>query len=74
MNYTLDKAQPIEMDVYNLKGQKVRSLINKSMTAGEHKLSWDGKNDAGNSVANGVYFVKMKSGNAVQTQKLMLLR
>lgn len=74
LNYTLDKAQPIEMDVYNLKGQKVRSLINKSMTAGEHKLSWDGKNDAGNSVANGVYLVKMKSGNAVQTQKLMLLR
>lgn len=74
LKYTLDKAQPVVMNVYNVKGQKVRSLQKANLKAGEHSLEWDGKSDAGSQVASGVYFVKLESESGLHVQKLMLLR
>jgi hypothetical protein len=60
--------------IYNQLGQKVRNLVNETQGIGEHKVIWDGRDDAGNSVASGVYFYQLRYGNHQATQKMLLVR
>lgn len=74
IQYSLPKSSKVELAVYNLLGQKVRSLINQSQTAGYKIVFWDGKNDKGEEVASGVYFYKLEYGDYRQTKKMLLLK
>ena len=69
---TLSFALPIQSDVtitiYNMQGRQVSTLIDGNMKAGYHSVVWNA-----NSMASGVYFVKMVAGEFVNTQKLMLI-
>ncbi|KPL15904.1 MAG: hypothetical protein AMS26_06345, partial [Bacteroides sp. SM23_62] len=65
---------PTALIVYNILGQKVRSLVDEVKLPGEYKVIWDGKDDKGNSVSSGIYFYKLKSGDFVQVKKMLLLR
>lgn len=67
-------AQPINVELYNLKGQKVRSLINGNMEKGEHKLVWDGRDDHGRSVSSGIYFAMVRGKSYRQTIKMVLMK
>jgi hypothetical protein len=60
--------------IYNQLGQKVRMLVNETQGIGAHKVTWDGRDDAGNDVASGVYFYQLRYGNHQATQKMLLLR
>ncbi|HNW55822.1 MAG TPA: FlgD immunoglobulin-like domain containing protein, partial [bacterium] len=51
------------IDVYNIKGQKVRTIVNSNLSVGQHQLIWNGHTDAGKPVSSGMYFFRMKSGN-----------
>lgn len=64
----------IELEIYNIKGQKVKTLIDEKLTAGNHQVMWNGKDDNGKQVASGIYFYKMKSGNYNETKKMILLK
>lgn len=75
IRYSLDRAQKVELTVYNILGQKVRTLVSSpAHPAGTFTVSWDGKNDLGKIVSTGVYFYRLKSGSFVQARKMMLLR
>ncbi len=72
-----DLSQPVEvveLAIYNLLGQRVRMLLNARQPAGFHTIQWDGKNDAGATVASGSYLYELRAGGFVQTRKMMLLR
>ena len=58
--------------IYNLKGQRVKSC--GKFQTGEHKIIWDGTNDALKPVASGVYLCRLKSNTETMTRKLMLLQ
>ncbi|MCK4591631.1 MAG: T9SS type A sorting domain-containing protein, partial [Candidatus Latescibacteria bacterium] len=62
--------------VYNLLGQKVRTLIDRRIIAGELKITWDGKDDSGRDVPSGVYFYQLRIGDGkwVKTRKMVLMR
>jgi predicted extracellular nuclease len=70
--YNLKSTQPVQIDVYNLKGQKVRTLVDGIKTAQLQNVTFDGKDDSGAQLASGLYLYKMTAGNSVQTRKLVI--
>lgn len=65
---------PTTLIIYNIRGQKVRTLINCSQPDGRYQVIWDGKDDCGKEVSSGVYFYKLRSGDFHQTKKFMLIK
>ena len=65
-----------ELSIYNIRGQKVITLFtNKSITKDElFRVTWNGKDDSGNSVSSGLYFYKLKAGDFNSTKKMILLK
>jgi endoglucanase len=68
------KDNQVELTIYNLLGQKVRTLINEKKTTGTYSIIWDGTDDAGFKLSSGVYFCRMKVMNFVQVRKLTLIQ
>ncbi len=71
---TTESTENTELIIYNLKGQKVKVLVNEKLSAGQHSVVWNGKDDSGKSVSSGIYFYKMKAGSYTATRKMILLR
>lgn len=72
ITYQLDKNSEIELNIYNLKGQKVRRLQKEYLNKGEQILAWDGGDDAGRHTSAGVYFLQFKQdGKLVSRRKLL---
>jgi len=63
-----------ELDVYDLKGRRVRTLVSGYLTAGEHQAVWDGRNDEGRVLGSGVYLVRLRGSDYMETQRLTLLK
>ncbi len=74
ISYNLRKAGQVTLDIFNLKGQKVRSLVNEHQEKGQHKVVWNGKDQNNSNVASGVYFYKMSSGSYSSTKKMILMK
>ena len=74
ISFYLAKDSHTALDIYNCRGRKIKKLINKTLTAGDHQFEWDGTNAGGSHVATGVYFYKLSAGNFTQTRKLLLIR
>ena len=64
----------LSITVYNILGQKVVELFNGSVAAGTHSVSWNGKDQNGNSVPAGVYIYQISSNYFNQSKKMMLLK
>ncbi len=64
----------VTIEVYNIKGQKVKTLVNQSLSSGEHQTVWNGKTENNQPVASGMYFFRMKSGNFTATRKIILMK
>ncbi len=60
--------------IYNLRGQKVRTLTNETLPKGKHRFFWDGSDDKGRPAACGVYFIRLSQGNRVNTTKVVLIK
>ena len=63
IHYTVPKQSFIRIDVYNIQGQLVTTLVNQTVPAGKHSTRWSGTNSSGKAVSPGVYFCRMQSGN-----------
>jgi len=62
------------LGVYNLLGQKVRTVVNQWQPAGYYTIQWDGKNDQGRKAAAGVYLYQLKATGFHQTEKIVLVK
>ncbi|MFA6473684.1 MAG: peptidoglycan DD-metalloendopeptidase family protein [Patescibacteria group bacterium] len=67
--YTLPSATHVTLDVYNILGQRVVTLVDEQQTAGEHTATWDA-----NPYSSGVYFYRLQAGEATETKKMLLLK
>ena len=65
---------PVELKVYNLLGDVVRTLVQKDQGAGYYSVNWDGKNNQGEIVTAGTYIYRLQAGEFVKTNKMLLLR
>ena len=74
ISYTLPKAETVKLAVYSITGQLVRSLVNNNQAAGEHRVSWDGRDGKGNRVAAGIYLYRLAAGNNTASGKIVMLR
>lgn len=74
IHFSLGSMQQVELQIYDILGRMVRSLVHDRFDPGEHVVRWDGKDENGLSVATGVYFYRLAAGAFVQTKKMVLLR
>jgi hypothetical protein len=73
-NFSLGKQSDVKLIIYNVKGQKVAELADETMTAGNKKVVWSGKNSNAKDVASGVYFARLSINNNHKLRKVMLLK
>lgn len=74
MRYRVDAAQRVQLAVYDLLGRPVRSLSNRDTLPGTYELTWDGRDEAGRSVAAGVYWIYMTTESHRWARKVVLLK
>jgi len=74
IRYQLAKAGQVDLVIYNMLGQKVRTLINGVKTVGNHLQVWDGKNDRGLIAPTGIYFYRLQAGTFTEVKKMLLVR
>ncbi len=72
--YSLKETAKVKIEIYNLKGQLVKTLVNDTLPKGEHRTTWNGQDQHGNSVSSGIYFYKMQVGDYTSTKKMMLMK
>jgi len=74
VSFSLAQAGRAQLAVYNVRGQRVRTLVDDPLPAGEHTAVWNGRDDAGRPCASGVYLLRLQTGATVQTSKVLLLK
>ena len=76
ISFSLKEPSHVRLEIYNIQGQKVRTLIDNTMEAKYHKVIWDGCDDHLQQVSSGVYLYKFKteSGNYTSTKKMLLMK
>jgi hypothetical protein len=74
IRYTLAEAAPTRLEIYNLAGHKVRTLVNTYQAAGNHNIMFDGRDDNGTAIVSGVYFYKLSSSNLVAQRKMLFMK
>jgi len=67
-------ASQVKLVIYNVLGQKVKTLFNGNLQPGSKKFVWNGRDDSGRQVASGLYFYQLKTQNTVQTKAVMFLK
>ena len=70
----LPEAGNVTLEIYNMLGQKVRTLISGSMEAGYHQIQWDGANDVGQKVASGIYLYRIQAGEFRLIKRMILMK
>ena len=75
INYHVHKPARVCVEIFNIKGERVTTLVNKSMTPGVYSTTWDGLNDQKKSVSSGIYFYRlMLDNNTIESRKCILIR
>jgi hypothetical protein len=74
IKYDLPNPGPVNITVYNILGQRVKTLVDSHQDAGHKSVNWDGKDDKGEGVASGIYFYKIKTEGFEKTKKMILLK
>jgi len=72
--YTLDIMSKVSFNIYDVSGRFVRNIIEGTQMPGEYDMMWDGKDYAGKSVTNGVYFLRFSAGDYEETKQIVWLR
>jgi hypothetical protein len=74
IKYALKQQADVTINIYNLLGQEVRTLVNSSQEAGYKTVVWDGLNNSGARVASGIYIYRIQAGDFVQARKMILMK
>lgn len=75
ISFSLIEQSNIEVSIYSIKGQKIKTLVKSSFGTGVHSTVWNGNNDSGEPVSSGVYFYKLRvNGKTEATKKMLLLK
>jgi hypothetical protein len=74
IRYSLPSDCRVKLAVYNLLGQLVKTLVSEPQSADDYEVTWDGKNEQGQEVASGVYFLRIDTGELADRRKMVILR
>ena len=73
ISFSLEDKGKATLAVYNLRGQKVRTLLSGELPSGKHQLAWDGRDDRGQQAASGIYFLRLEQGGHNAVRKMVLM-
>lgn len=74
ISYNLPSASPVALEIYDLMGQRIVLLADEVQSAGEHSITWGGRDDGGSAVSSGVYFARITANGQQSTRKMILLK
>ncbi|NQV17017.1 MAG: T9SS type A sorting domain-containing protein [Armatimonadetes bacterium] len=74
IKFTAENAENAEIIIFNIKGQKVKTLINEKKDSGNYQVVWDGTDNSKKQVSSGIYFYKLTSGKKTLNKKMLLLK
>ncbi len=74
IQYSLNKNDKVEIDIYNIKGQKVKTLISSHQNAGNYQVTWYGKDHNEHTVSSGIYFCKLRTSDKLITKKMIMVK
>ena len=74
IDYVVGKSGHVELTIYNILGDKIKTLVSGYQAAGSYTIKWQADTDGGTSVASGVYFYKLTAGDYTETKKMTLLK
>jgi len=74
ITYLISQAGQVKLDIYDLAGRHVSTLVSEHVDIGEHQVQWNGKDDTGSQVASGVYLYQLRAGDLVETKRMVLLK
>jgi hypothetical protein len=74
ISFSLPRESNVNLSIYNIRGQKVKTLLNAKMTDGPHSVVWHGTDACGSSVGSGIYFYRLETEGFSKTSKMVLLK
>ncbi|MFA7057341.1 MAG: FlgD immunoglobulin-like domain containing protein, partial [Candidatus Cloacimonadales bacterium] len=74
ISFQIAKDSHVSMNVYNIKGQLVKSLVNENMKSGSHTITWHGKDNSGRTASSGVYFFRLSNNGVSKAHKCTLMK
>jgi hypothetical protein len=74
IEYSIPQTGRVKLRIFNIKGQKVKTLIDGDIEKGRHRVVWNGRDERNRSVASGVYFIRLEAAGKSCTRKAMLLK
>jgi len=72
--FTLPQASYVKIEIFNILGQRVKTLLDEDMRAGVYVVDWDGKDERGTEVSSGIYFYRIKAGDFSDIKRMVLLK
>ena len=74
IEFSIQNDSKVELSIYNIKGQKIKTLINEQMQKGKHSIVWSGVYKNNKPVSSGIYFYEIKAGNQESVKRMLLLK
>lgn len=74
IGFSIPQAQNVKLAIYNIKGERVRSLIAGLLKQGAYSFNWDGKNDKGDLLPSGIFLYKLETENFTETKRMLFLK
>ncbi|MBW6516321.1 MAG: T9SS type A sorting domain-containing protein [Candidatus Cloacimonetes bacterium] len=74
ISFSLEKGGFVTLDILNIRGQKVTTLVNEYRDMGHHEILWNGRDSSNREVASGIYFYRMSSGEYQSTRKMLMMK
>ncbi|MFZ1683887.1 MAG: fibronectin type III domain-containing protein [Candidatus Zixiibacteriota bacterium] len=74
IEFNLPNASQVTLEIYNVIGEKVTTLVDTRLEAGSHSVEWNSTSESGTHVASGIYFYRLNAGDHIETKKMILLK
>ena len=71
IGFEIEEAKKVNVTIYDLAGNQVKSLVNQNYPAGKYSMNWDGTNDSGNPTRNGIYFYVLMADDQKISKKMI---
>jgi hypothetical protein len=74
VRFSLIETADVQIEIYNVRGEKVKTLVDDRFDAAYHTVTWNGDDDTGRAAGSGIYFYKMRAGKFTSTKKMILMK
>ena len=74
IRYQTTESAQVQLEIFDLTGQKIKSLVDDAQIPGAYEILWDGTNEQGNPVGTGIYLTRLQVGSFTEVRKMLLIK